>query len=102
MSAATITPTKTVRAARQADPKPGMLCVVRFGAYCTVLLPVEKGLQLVRILGDAKVVEDAFNLSGHKYYERTMVGDLQLRIIDAEDFIQNRAQTSPKESGVTP
>lgn len=103
MSAATLTPTKTVRAARQAAPKPGSLCVVEIGVHLTFAMPLEQGLKLVQLLDGAKPVEvDLDTIHRNRYYERTLIGETRLQIIPAKDLILLRPKPAPKESGVQP
>lgn len=105
MSAATLTPTKPVRAARQAAPKPGNVCIVHIGVHLSATMPLESGLQLVRIMAGAKIVERDFtnrHPSGEKYYEREQVGATELQIVEADQVTPLGAKPAPKESGVTP
>ena len=103
MSAATITPTKPVRAARQAAPRPGSLCVVSIGAHFSAVMPLRKGLDLLEIMAGAKLVERNFCLGDRdKYFEREQIGPTELKMIDAYQVMPMRTKPAPKESGVKP
>lgn len=102
MSAATITPTKPVRAARQVAPKAGNVCIVHVGAHLSVAMPLESGLQLVRIMAGAMVVENKFNARSEEYFESNQIGETVLVVIKADQIIPRVAKPAPKESGVKP
>lgn len=101
MSAATLTPPKPVRAARKSATKSGSLCVVEIGVHVTLALPLEQGLQLVRLLGGATPVKPDFSMPG-KYCERLLIGETRLQIIPPEGLILGLPKPAPKESGVKP
>ena len=95
---------KIVRAARQAAPKPGNVCIVHIGVHLSATMPLEEGLQLVRIMASAKIVERDFtgHHRGEKYYETEQVGATELQIVEADQITPMRTHPAPKESGVQP
>lgn len=92
---------KIVRAARQAAPKTGSLCVVNIGSHLSVALPLRCGTDLVNILARAMVVEHKFNARNEEYFESNQIGDTVLVVIKAEQIIPRPAKMAPKGSGVT-
>lgn len=100
MSAATITPTKPARAARKA----GGLCVVHLGVHFSAAMPIESGVQLMRIMASAKMVERDFGShSRDRYVEREQAGATEMILVAADQVTPMRS-TKPalKEIGVTP
>jgi hypothetical protein len=103
MSAATLTPTKPVRAARKVEPKAGSLCVVNIGAHLSAVMPLRKGLDLLEIMAGATIVERNWGIGDRdEYFERKQIGPTELKMIDADQLMPLLAKPAPKESGVKP